>query len=131
MQFTMSECKIDFETGEFWKYFGDTWSEDDFQIQTRDASAENEGYTFVCALSDEMIEKFFKQSDKYGFTSWGENYDDILIADGHRWRITLTFADGSEKTTRGSNDYPDSWNDMGKAFRELTGDDVLLAVERR
>jgi hypothetical protein len=126
MQFNIGEFVIDIEKKEFWKYGGDYFFEDSNELHRRDSEAENEGYEFGGYLSNEGIKEFFKQCDLYGFTAWEENYDDIMIADGHRWYMMITYSDVSEQLVRGSNDYPETYADMNSAFEALTGERVLL-----
>jgi hypothetical protein len=126
MQFTIGEYKIDFVKKECWMYSGDYFDRGTNEIVRRDPTAANEGYTFVRKLRDADIEAFYKQCDKLGFTSWDDEYVDHMIADGHRWRVVITYADGSTKTVFGSNDYPDTYGNMREAFRALTGEAVLI-----
>jgi hypothetical protein len=91
----------------------------------RDAAAENEGFTFVSNLSDEKIKVFFEQASTYGFTSWEDEYVEPMLADGHQWRVIITYANDSTKTISGSNKYPDTYNNMREAFKDLTGETVL------
>ncbi|MDR0221422.1 MAG: hypothetical protein LBI54_08485, partial [Lachnospiraceae bacterium] len=126
MQFNIGEYVIDFENKEFWQYDGDFFIGETNELSTRDVAAENEGYEYGGKLDDDKIATFFEQCDQYGFTAWDENYDDIMLADGHRWYVLITYADGSEQVARGSNDYPATYDDMTGAFMDLTGEDVLL-----
>ena len=120
MQFVVGEYKIDFENKKFWKYPDSGWTFD-----RRDAAAENEGFTFVSNLSDEKIKVFFEQASTYGFTSWDDEYVEPMLADGHQWRVIITYANDSTKTISGSNKYPDTYNNMREAFKDLTGETVL------
>jgi hypothetical protein len=126
MQFNIGEYIIDLDKREFWKYEGDFFLGETNNLSTRDPEAENEGYEYGGKLSEEKIAAFLEQCDLYGFTAWERNYDDIMLADGHRWYVLITYADGSEQVTRGSNDYPAAYDDMAGAFETLTGEDVLL-----
>jgi hypothetical protein len=59
-------------------------------------------------------------------TSWERSYDDIWLADGHRWYISITYLDGFEQVISGSNDYPETYDKMNSAFAALTGENVLI-----
>jgi hypothetical protein len=77
-------------------------------------------------LDDEKIAVFVRQSARHGFTAWKELYDNKYVYDGDQWGIRILFADGTEKTIRGSNAYPKTWNDLYADFEDLTGENVLL-----
>jgi hypothetical protein len=127
MQFVVGDFKVDIENRKFWMYTGGSFIEDPWEILRRDPDAENEGFTFIRDLSDADVAEFFRQSDKYGFASWEDNYVDHTLADGHQWSVKIIFSDGSVKKIFGSNAYPDAYGDMREAFKALTGEDVLLA----
>ncbi|MDR1674634.1 MAG: leucine-rich repeat domain-containing protein [Oscillospiraceae bacterium] len=118
-----SEFKIDFENKQLW-IWGPSPSDTPWEPQRRDPTAENEGYTFGGDLSDEKIAEFRRLANKYGFTSWNDEYVDPLTAGGHMWTMEITYIDGSVKETYGINEYPDTWENMLDAFLVLTGYDV-------
>jgi len=119
---TEGEYRIDLDGRSFliFRHFSDY---EDFA--PRDPDAENEGFTLVCELSDEAVETFRGQCEHSKLTRWKEQYYNNDICDGHQWSMVITFADGTIKEIFGSNEYPDSWDKMRIAFRELTGIDVL------
>jgi hypothetical protein len=127
--FTASEHKIDLENGRYWVW-NINWEDlDDGEWprpKNRDGTAENAGFDLVCDLSADKISAFCAEANEMGFTSWNEEYIDPLLMDGHQWYVEITFLDGSVKRIVGSNDYPDTWDDMGEAFLNLTGVDGIL-----
>ena len=111
------EYKIDLKNKKFWEFTSEGYE----NYTARDSSSENEGFTFVCNLEDDKIETFIQDSSKYGFTNWNESYKDYSIVDGHQWGITIMFSDSTKKEIMGSNEYPETWNDLNDAFETLTG----------
>ena len=91
----------------------------------RDVEGENEGYTLVGEFSYEEFEKFWVSAQKTGFMNWDDEYIDWDVLDGTQWEMVITSYDGSVKKIYGSNAYPESWNDLGEALKELTGIDIL------
>lgn len=81
---------------------------------------------FIKDLGNDEIQVFLRESARFGLTQWEERYVDPGICDGHQWGITIYFADGEKMESRGSNAYPETWDDMNAAFNELTGENVLL-----
>jgi len=78
------------------------------------------------SLSVNSIEEFINAVEKYGFLDWENEYENIRgLRDGHQWGIDITFIDGTKKEIKGSNNYPDTWNEMLIAFENLTGENVL------
>ena len=115
------EYKIDLQEKKFSEY--NTGIGANFVL--RDETAENEGFTFVSDLDEDKIATFIRQSARNGFTGWQDKYDNLFIMDGHQWGIRITYADRTEKQIYGSNKYPPTYEDMAKAFYELTGKRVL------
>ncbi len=120
---TMSEYRIDLD-GRSFSVFSPAMDGYD-EYAPRDPDAENEGFTPVSELSAEAVSKFRAQCEILNLTDWKEEYYNNDICDGHQWGMTIRFADGSERQIFGSNEYPDTWDDMREAFEELTGSDVL------
>lgn len=116
------EYKIDLKNKKFWEFTSDGYE----NYIARDSSSENEGFTFVCSLDDDKIERFILDSSRYGFTKWKKSYRNNKILDGHQWGITIMFSDSTKKEIIGSNKYPKTWNDMYDTFENLTGKKVLL-----
>jgi hypothetical protein len=116
------EYKIDLKNKQFWEFTSDGYD----NFITRDSSAENEGFTFVCSLNEEKIETFILKSSRYGFTKWKNTYKNKNILDGHQWGITILFSDSTKKEIIGSNKYPETWNEMYDTFESLTGKNILL-----
>ena len=110
------EYKIDFAKKQVFEYRA-------MSFGTEERTDVNEGFVPVCDLEDDKIVTFFKES--YVVMSWKESYNAEGVYDGHQWGITVTFADGSVKKVHGSNAYPETWNEMKTAFKNLTGRDVL------
>jgi len=117
------EYKIDLKNKQFWEFVCD-WSNKELRI--RDSSSENEGFTYVCDLDQEKIDDFIRKSSRYGFTLWDNSYYNNNIEDGHQWGIIITYFDSSQYKITGSNEYPETWDKMLKAFEDLTGSDILI-----
>ena len=118
---TEVEYRIDLKNAKVWKYA----PENRYEMQQRDETAENDGYTFMRDLEEKAIEVFARESARFSFTKWEEFYIDEGVMDGHQWKITINFADGTAKEIYGSNKYPKTWDKMGGTFEELTGENVL------
>lgn len=119
---TESEYRIDLKTRSFLLFIP---FENIDAYAPRDPEAENEGFTTASDLSERDVNAFLLQCTLHGFGNWKEHYENHDICDGHQWSMVITFADGTMKEIFGSNEYPDSWDKMRIAFRELTGIDVL------
>ena len=83
-------------------------------------------YRFVRDLSAEKIEEFLRESARCEFTEWKERYTNINVADGHQWKIIVTFSDSSSITSEGGNKYPETWDGMYAALENLTGENILV-----
>jgi hypothetical protein len=116
------EYKVDLRNKSFWEFNAQAGS----NFLVRDSSASNEGYTFVCNLTDEKISAFNRESARYGFTWWNDNYENNYVMDGHQWGITITFSDSTIKTISGSNRYPKTWDKMYDVFEDLAGENLFL-----
>ncbi|MDR1563368.1 MAG: hypothetical protein LBS74_00200 [Oscillospiraceae bacterium] len=119
---TLREHKIDLQNKQYFEYTAEIGE----GYVPRDASAENEGFTFLSNLEEDKIAAFIRSSARYGFTNWKEAYNNYNVDDGDQWEIKILFADGTQKTITGSNAYPKTWNNMYKAFEDLTGENILL-----
>ena len=89
-------------------------------------SLDVEEYTFVCDLDEEKISDFLRAAKQNKFLSWEKEY--ILPGsyhDGHQWSINICFNDLTVQESYGDNDYPDAWDEMLKAFKELTDNYIL------
>jgi len=106
--------RIDLKNKEYWKAG---------PIKTSLSEVE---YTFVCDLEDNKITDFLRAAQAYGFLSWEEEYlPEGIIYDGHQWGIVIHFSDSTEKGMYGDNSYPETWDEMYKAFKDLTGSVIL------
>ncbi len=119
---TEIEYRIDLEDGSFWIY---EISSDYENYEPRNSDAENEGFTLVSELSDEEVEDFLEQCDRYNIAKWKSQYMNDDICDGHQWGMIILFTDGTHKEISGSNAYPGTWDEMREAFEDLTGEDIL------
>jgi len=115
------EYKIDFANRSFWKYT----SYFNNYVQ-RDESLENEGFIFASDLDVEKVEQFMRDSAQYGLTLWESSYVNYNVLDGHQWGMIITYADTTQSSVSGSNEYPETWDKMLKAFEDLTGENVLI-----
>ena len=77
-------------------------------------------------LEDESINAFLLTAQEKGFTEWEKFYDNDVVDGGHQWGILVSFSDGTEKEIRGSNAYPETWNEICDAFQNLTGENILF-----
>ena len=133
MQFVTEEYKIDLENGRFWAW-QINWDEyrDEENNQwsfpkNRDETAENNGFDLICEFDADKISVFRAEADRFGFTSWNDNYyTDPPLMDGHRWIVDITFKNGFQRRILGNNAYPDTLQSMQSAFEALTGEKVLI-----
>ena len=79
----------------------------------------------VKSLSDSSIDEFFEAKKEYGFDNWENEYINNAFEDGHEWGIVIDYSDGNKKEIKGSNAYPETWDEMFVAFENLTGENVL------
>ena len=117
------EYKVDLENGLLWEYHSSPFDPEGYQ--PRFAGGENEGFTTSSAFTPEKAAAFQENCARHGFGRWKEEYSNPRIMDGHHWGVTIQFADGTQRDTRGSNAYPPGWDELREDFRELTGKDLL------
>lgn len=79
----------------------------------------------VKPLDMDSIDDFLSTAQESGFENWEKSYNNYNVDDGHQWGITISFSDGTEKEIKGSNAYPETWNEMYVAFETLTGENIL------
>ena len=102
--------KIDLKNKEYWKAGPEKYGED---VE----------YLFVSCLEDEKIDVFLNTCHNSGFLSWDEEYlPDNTSFNSNMWWITIHYSDSSEQKMRGHGIYPETWDEVGIALRELTGD---------
>jgi hypothetical protein len=97
------------------------------QKQPRNEKALFEGFRFAGRLEDEKIAAFRAAATAYGFDTWEGNYepDGPIIADGTTWLVTIVFADGTRRSSREYDAWPEHWDKMRQAFEALTGMNIL------
>lgn len=115
------EYKIDLKNKQFWGFSSKGYE----NYVPRDSAAKDEGFTYICDLSEDNIEGFILDSSRYGFTNWKTSYDNQNILDGLQWGVHVYFSDGTQKQIDGSNAFPETWKKMCNAFKSLTGTEVL------
>lgn len=71
-------------------------------------------YTF----SQEQAESLLKKIKSYGIYTWKENYIREAVADAAWHSVSITFKDGTVKTSRFYCEYPDNFNRIAEAFNE-------------
>jgi len=116
---TVQEYKIDFIEKKLWEFQNPLDFESDYGF--RDPLSENEGYTFVCDLSDEKIADFWKACMQLGLAEWEESYIEPLIMDGIQWSVTVEYSDSTVMKSYGSNKFPETWDKFYDAFLVLSG----------
>lgn len=77
------------------------------------------------ALTGEAVETFRQSPAAESLLGWGNVYYNMAVMDGHQWKITLTFSDGSSREIFGSNAYPQEWELVYEALNVLTGKEIL------
>jgi hypothetical protein len=117
---TDTEYKIDLANERFYSF---RISRDD--RTERDPALENEGFKVIEPLQKDKIGFFREAARKYGLAGWDDAYVNKAIFDGHQWGVTIHFEDKTVKKIIGSNAYPEQWDHMNSAFKELTGVDIL------
>lgn len=76
-------------------------------------------------LDPEALHEFADACSEYKLLGWGPKYINFCAMDGHQWTVSIVSADGETEYISGSNAYPDTWEEMGYAFYELTGENCL------
>jgi len=119
------EYKIDLERGNFWFYH---YFSGNPLRGPRNENGLFEGYWFAHRLSNNQIKAFLTVVEESGFAEWEGEYnisDELPPPGGSSWNITITFVDGSVRTSYGTDwvDYghPEGWAEMRTAFWLLTG----------
>ena len=108
--------KIDLKLNAFSKIeSGAEYSQKGWGSETGDAD-----FKFVSALKNDDIDRFFRESARFGFTNWEKSYVDENILDGSEWYIKIVFSGGTTQAMSGTNKYPETWGDMMGAFEALT-----------
>ena len=125
-QVTIREYKIDLNKEKLWYFFIDyipTQYTDDYT--GRDGTAKKRDYISICDLENNAIKSFLYEAARAKFLDWEEFYP-ARATDCPGWLITIEFADGTNKEINvGANNNPDSWNDMYKALKKLTGLEII------
>ena len=121
---TLCESKIDLARRNFWtyKYYGSP-------MQERNEDTCFEGFTFAGRLSKSKIAAFLAAAEENSFTAWeGEYEPSYFISGDAAWQITITFADGTTRSSSGRtpDGFPEGWNEMREAFKALTGGDYIF-----
>ena len=109
---TREKHKIDFETGNVYEsyYFG---GEEEYKLD----------HSFDKSLSDEIIDMFYNQ----GLFNLLPKYRSLLlIMDGKGWEFTITYSDGTQKSSNGINAGP-FWRfqKADEEYFKITGEDFL------
>lgn len=102
----------------------------------------NTTYYASAYMPSERHEEFFEAVERYGFLNWNDpdwvwhnTWDDIPSDDGSvavppedgaYYDISVIFSDGSEWKKSSYEAYPDGWNEMKKAFIDLTEKNILI-----
>lgn len=127
------EYKIDLKSGQFYAFYSGA----DNRRENRDSLEKNEGFYHIKNLKNKKINDFIDKCKIYGFIEWEESYmvEDPLAASAPEgtyiaavsttWTVSIVYCDGTEKIIRGNYSYPDTWTQMGEAFQDMTGVDVL------
>lgn len=95
---------IDFKTNTFTSVYSDSNSEDNEET--------------IGHFSDKAKENFVRLANKYGFFSW-HDYVNLNIEDGGYTEFLIVYIDGSQKEIWCDNAYPDTYESMWGAVREL------------
>lgn len=81
----------------------------------------------VTTFTGEQGESFLKKAKSFGFLAWKDRYEtDDIICDGGHETVTVTFADGTVKSTYIYFEYPPKYEEIKAAFCELLGADLYL-----
>lgn len=96
---------IDFKTNTFTSVYSDSDSEDNEET--------------IGHFSDKAKENFVRLANKYGFFSWEESYVNLNVHDGGYTEFLIVYNDGSQKEIWCDNAYPDTYESMWGAVREL------------
>ena len=91
-----------------------------------DRSQNVEDYELVCELEDHKIDEFLCTVSEYKLLFWKELYKlPGEHHDGHQWSIKVIFTDSTSTGTNGDNHYPDTYDEMRIALKNLTGYVIL------
>ena len=82
----------------------------------------------VHEMPAKRVSNFLTSAEEAGFLDWRDAYTGGSVLDGTVWEITITFTDGKTKTISCFHAYPMTWDDMGKAFYDLTKLQLLEQV---
>lgn len=75
----------------------------------------------VAEFSQEDCNRFVSVAKSFGIYTWQESYVDDLICDATNQYIIITFVDGTTKTTRCYNKYPEDFEKVEAAFQDCFG----------
>ena len=72
----------------------------------------------VAEFSQEDCIGFVSAAQSFGIYTWQDNYIDNSICDATNQYVIITFADGTSKTTRCYNKYPQDFEKVETAFKD-------------
>ena len=76
------------------------------------------GDTEQCFLRDRR--KFLKRFSLINVEKWKEDYLNKNVLDGYQWGLKVTYNDGTQKISGGSNAYPKEFGRLKKLFNDIT-----------
>lgn len=87
-----------------------------------------DGYQGVKVLSDSDLEKFVSKANRCAFFAWKLKYVDESIPDVSsypQWGVEIKYTNSGMSKTVGIGEYPSTYDDMQKIFRDCFGLDIL------
>lgn len=79
----------------------------------------------IASFTQEKAEAFLKRIVKLGIGDWRERYEDRNITCGNWYTITITFKDGTQKSTSCYYARPDNYDKIENAFNEYLGTGIF------
>ncbi len=94
-----------------------------------DSSVQDSEFVFIKEFTEEEEKAFIDSIYTYGLLNINDKYVQTGICDGGGWTLEISFADGSKKTSDGSNASPQIvFNNCALPFYRLCGEQVLGGI---
>ncbi len=116
LQFDMSSYLVGFTTSYVFDFEKNVVQESSIYQRYYDEPQ----FTQIAAFSDDQEKTLIEKLDSFGFFDQEEDYPPPgVVYDGGGWDLTVEYADGTVKRSKGNNNFPKLFADCAKAFYDI------------
>lgn len=83
--------------------------------------AKEDDFKLMKTLKPTEVYQLLELTDDLKVRDWKNEYNNNSILDGEQWLMKIKFADGVIKKIKGSNAYPDNWEEFQRRVRAVAG----------